>query len=94
MSYPSYAAGSRYLQLLGEFRPDLTVLSTLPWSIKLHVFGMFVFLLLLSYSRLVHLLVVPLQFLWRSPQVVIWNHVAARRGLSTVRERAPVEVGR
>jgi nitrate reductase gamma subunit len=82
---------SPYLWSLVQFRPDLRVLSVLPWPIKLHIFGMFVFLLLLSYSRLVHVLVVPLQFLWRSPQVVIWNRVRVRRNLPVLREQEPVK---
>jgi nitrate reductase gamma subunit len=62
-----------YLWSLVKFQPDATMLSLLPWPIKLHIVGMFVFVLLLSYSRLVHLLVIPWQYIWRRPQVVIWN---------------------
>jgi nitrate reductase gamma subunit len=68
-----------YLRSLIMLQPDLTLLSPLPLAVKLHVLGMFVFLVLLSYSRLVHLLVVPWQYLWRPPQVVIWNRRPARR---------------
>jgi nitrate reductase gamma subunit len=67
-----------YLRSLIMLQPDLTTLSLLPLAIKLHIFGMFLFVLLLSYSRLVHLLVVPWQYIWRPPQVVIWNHEPVR----------------
>jgi nitrate reductase gamma subunit len=68
-----------YLRSLIMLQPDLTTLSTLPLAIKLHIFGMFLFMLLLSYSRLVHLLVVPWHYIWRPPQVVIWNHEPVAR---------------
>jgi len=53
----------------------------LPWGIKAHILGAFVFLALLPFSRLAHLLVVPWAYLWRQPQLVIWNRCpgSARR---------------
>jgi nitrate reductase gamma subunit len=74
-----------YLRSLIVFQPDLSLLTPLPLAVKLHVFGMFLFLLLLSYSRLVHLLVIPWQYLWRPPILVIWNRCSTG-GL-------PVDVG-
>lgn len=62
-----------YLRSLFALRPDLALLIPLPWVVKLHVLGAFVFLALLPFSRLVHLLVVPWQYLWRRPQLVLWN---------------------
>jgi len=62
-----------YLWSLVRFEPDLSIISLMPWAVKAHIFGMFLFVLLLSYSRLVHLLVIPWQYIWRPPQVVIWN---------------------
>jgi nitrate reductase gamma subunit len=62
-----------YLWSLIRFEPDLSIVSLMPLAVKLHIFGMFLFVLLLSYSRLVHLLVIPWQYIWRPPQVVIWN---------------------
>jgi len=62
-----------YLRSLFALRPDLALLTPLPWVVKLHVLGAFVFLALLPFSRLVHLLVVPWQYLWRRPQLVLWN---------------------
>jgi nitrate reductase gamma subunit len=68
-----------YLRSLCVFRPDLSTLSPLPWVVKLHVLGAFVFFALLSFSRLVHLLVPPLHYLWRRPQLVIWNRDPKQR---------------
>jgi nitrate reductase gamma subunit len=62
-----------YLRSLFTLQPDVALLHPLPWAVKLHVLGAFVFLSLLSFSRLVHLLVIPLQFIGRPPQVVVWN---------------------
>jgi len=67
------AALTPYLRSLFVFQPDITMLAPLPLVVKLHIFGMFLFVLLLSYSRLVHMLVIPWQYLWRPPQLVIWN---------------------
>ena len=70
-----------YLRSLCVLRPDLTLLIPLPWGIKAHILGAFVFLALLPFSRLAHLLVVPWAYLWRQPQLVIWNRCpgSARR---------------
>lgn len=62
-----------YLQSVLMLRPDAGIVSVLPWTIKAHIVGAYVFLAILPYSRLVHLLVLPLQYLWRPPQVVVWN---------------------
>lgn len=62
-----------YLQSVLMLRPNVDVVAVLPWTIKAHIVGAYVFLALLPYSRLVHLLVLPVQYLWRRPQVVIWN---------------------
>jgi nitrate reductase gamma subunit len=69
-----------YLRSLVTLQPDVTLLSPLPLAVKLHVFGMFLFLVLLSYSRLVHLLVVPWQYIGRPPLVVMWNRRRGRAG--------------
>lgn len=42
--------------------------------IKLHVALAWVIIALFPFTRLVHILVVPNPYLWRRPQVVIWNY--------------------
>ena len=74
------AALAPYLQSLCLFRPDLTLVSPLPLVIKLHMANAFVLLALLPFSRLVHFLVVPWQYLWRPRQVVIWNRDRKQSG--------------
>jgi len=45
----------------------------MPLVIKLHVALAFVIVLLIPFTRLVHLLVFPLSYLWRPYQKVVWN---------------------
>ena len=67
-----------YLWSLATFRPDFTVISLLPWLIKLHIAGAFLLIGSVPFSRLVHILVVPVPYLWRKPQVVRWYRRPAR----------------
>jgi nitrate reductase gamma subunit len=62
-----------YLYSLLSFRPDITLVENMPLVVRLHIVGGFVILLLLPFTRLVHLLAVPVTYLWRPYQVVIWN---------------------
>jgi nitrate reductase gamma subunit len=62
-----------YLRSLFIFNPDLALVTTLPIMVKVHIVGAFSLILLLPFTRLVHFLSVPLQYVWRSPQVVVWN---------------------
>ncbi len=62
-----------YLRSLFILQPDLKMIAPLPLAVKLHMLNAYVFLAILPFSRLVHMLVVPLQYLWRPYQVVIWN---------------------
>lgn len=62
-----------YLRSLATFQPDLSTLAPLPLAVKLHVAGAYLLLLVFPFSRLVHMIVVPLQYLWRPYQQVMWN---------------------
>lgn len=62
-----------YLRSLFTLQPDLTMIAPLPLPVKLHILNAYVFLAILPFSRLVHMLVVPLHYLWRPYQLVIWN---------------------
>ncbi len=62
-----------YLRSIFLFQPDISAVSALPWLVKLHIVGAFLIFLLIPFSRLVHLLVVPIPYLWRAYQRVIWN---------------------
>lgn len=73
--YASNAAP--YLWSLLKLSPRPEFIQPLPWLPKLHILGGFTIILAIPFSRLVHVLVVPIFYYWRKPQVVIWN----RRGL-------------
>lgn len=62
-----------YLWSLFKFSPDISALREMPFAIKLHVVGAFVIFAVFPFTRLVHLLVLPLGYMWRLPQQVIWN---------------------
>lgn len=69
-----YAASAvPYLRSLFLFNPNLDLIATLPVMVKIHIVGAFGLVLLLPFTRLVHFLSVPLQYVWRPPQVVVWN---------------------
>ncbi|HAZ45078.1 MAG TPA: respiratory nitrate reductase subunit gamma [Cyanobacteria bacterium UBA11369] len=66
-----------YLRSLFLLNPDLSSIATLPIMVKVHIVGAFCLVLLLPFTRLVHFLSVPLQYVWRPPQVVVWNQRSA-----------------
>jgi nitrate reductase gamma subunit len=70
-------SASPYLWSLVKLQPQVQFIAMMPWLVKLHIVGFWLFLLLLPFSRLVHILVVPHMYLWRKPQVVRWWRAAA-----------------
>lgn len=62
-----------YLYSIFKLQPDITTVAILPWPVKLHIIGAFTILGILPFSRLIHMLVLPLNYLWRPYQQVMWN---------------------
>ena len=62
-----------YLWSIFAFQPDIAAVATFPWMVKLHIIGAFVLVLIIPFSRLVHFLVPPINYLWRPHQQVYWN---------------------
>lgn len=62
-----------WLMSLLKFQPNISSVAALPFWVKFHFLNGFVIILLLPFTRLVHLLAYPLSYLWREHQVVIWN---------------------
>lgn len=60
-----------YLWSLLTFRPQVALVSPLPFVIKLHVFNFFLLLALFPFSRLVHIITYPLGYLFRPWQIVV-----------------------
>ena len=66
-----------YLYSLLKLNPDISLVVNLPLAVKIHIVGAFVLILLLPFTRLVHMLTFPITYLWRPYQVVIWNRKKA-----------------
>ena len=58
--------------------PDASTVNTMPILPSLHFVTGFVVILLFPFSRLVHLIMFPIHYLWRPRQVVIWNREPGR----------------
>ena len=62
-----------YVWSIFTFQPDLTYVSSMPHIVKAHIIFAWLFLLLIPFSRLIHFLALPFEYLFRLPQIVIWN---------------------
>ncbi len=64
---------SPYLWSLVKFNPHTDAIKAMPVLVKWHVIGAFLILGILPFTRLMHILVAPLHYLFRPYQLVIWN---------------------
>jgi nitrate reductase gamma subunit len=64
---------SPYLWSLVRLAPETAAVFALPWVIKLHIVGAFAIVLAVPFSRLVHFVVAPLNYIVRPYQQVMWN---------------------
>ena len=71
-AYWYHASAVPYLKSILTLAPDPAYVAAMPWPIKLHVAGAWTLLLLLPFTRLIHMLAAPLTFVLRKPQVVRW----------------------
>lgn len=63
-----------WVQSLATFRPRPDFVTALPWvPIKLHFVNATLLIALFPFSRLVHMVSLPLTYLGRTLQIVIWN---------------------
>lgn len=62
-----------YLLSIVKLNPDLTYISAMPFMVKFHIINAFFIILLFSFTRLVHALVLPLPYLAWKVQIVRWN---------------------
>jgi nitrate reductase gamma subunit len=70
-----------YLWSLFTLKPQPHLLINLPWVIQLHAFNFFLLLAVFPFSRLVHIITLPLGYLLRPWQIVL----AMRRNPNAVR---------
>ncbi len=64
---------SPYLTSIFTLNPQIDAVSNVNWVIKIHIALAYIIVLLIPFTRLVHLLVYPLSYLWRPYQKVVWN---------------------
>lgn len=64
---------SPYLWSLIQFKPHIDAVSAMPMIVKAHIIVAFLILLILPFTRLMHLLTAPFHYLLRPYQQVIWN---------------------
>lgn len=62
-----------YLWSILKLSPDTVAVVTLPMVVQLHIIGAFLIILLVPFTRLVHVLVAPFHYIGRPNQRVIWN---------------------
>ena len=62
-----------WLQSLAQLDPETQFVTSLPWVVKIHMLGGFMLIALFPFTRLVHIFTLPVTYLWRPYQVVIWN---------------------
>lgn len=67
-----------YLWSVLTLQPRPELLADLPFWIQLHVFSFWVLLAAFPFSRLVHIITVPLGYLFRPWQIVVWIRKQAR----------------
>lgn len=61
-----------YLWSIFTLQPRPELVADLPFWIQLHVANFWLLLALFPFTRLVHIITVPLGYLWRPWQIVVW----------------------
>lgn len=62
-----------YLRSIFILSPNVGLVVDMPLIVKVHIVSAFSIVAILPFTRLVHFLVMPISYLWRSYQLVIWN---------------------
>ncbi len=62
-----------YLRSLFALDPDIAAVGAMPWLIQVHIVSAFTIIALIPFTRFMHFLVAPIDYLWRGYQLVIWN---------------------
>ena len=62
-----------YVRSLAAFSPDTSYVAAVPLAIKIHIVCAWVIIAVFPFTRLVHMLVVPVAYLWRKFELVRWS---------------------
>ncbi len=95
-SYWGTAVFVPYVRSLFYFQPNPDLVAALPWVLKTHVLSFFAFLAVFPFTRLVHIITLPLQYFARPWQKVVANRTPSTPDFepnTTGGSRAPVVVG-
>lgn len=73
-----------YLRSIFTLSPDVALIAGSQLFLRLHILGAFALFTVFSFSRLTHILVAPFPYVWRRPQVVVWNRDREKVGRAEV----------
>jgi nitrate reductase gamma subunit len=62
-----------YARSLAAFSPDMSYVAAMPLTVKFHLVTAWVIIAAFPFTRLVHMLVAPVSYLWRRLILVRWN---------------------
>jgi nitrate reductase gamma subunit len=62
-----------YLRSLFVFNPNIDAVSSMPIWIQLHIISAFFIIGLIPFTRFMHFMVAPIDYIWRRYQLVLWN---------------------
>ena len=62
-----------YLRSVFSFDPELAAVGDAPVLVQLHIISAFAIIAIIPFTRFMHFLVAPIDYLFRKYQVVIWN---------------------
>ncbi|MBD81467.1 MAG: respiratory nitrate reductase subunit gamma [Crocinitomicaceae bacterium] len=63
-----------YLRSIFAFNPDIAAVTAMPWFVQVHIISAFFIIAVIPFSRFMHFLVAPIDYIWRNYQVVVWNY--------------------
>ena len=62
-----------YLRSVFAFNPDLGAVNAMPWFVQVHIISAFFIIAIIPFTRFMHFLVAPIDYIWRDYQLVLWN---------------------
>ena len=68
-----------YIWSLFKLSPAVDYVASMPLLVKIHVFNAFILLAIFPFTRLVHIISVPLSYMWRPYQIVMWQRRKAQQ---------------
>ena len=63
-----------YLQSIFKLNPEINAVTQLPVMVQIHIISAFILVGMIPFTRLMHFLVYPFDYLWRPYQLVVWNY--------------------